>query len=72
MTSVAFDHKGQLASGSEDKTIKLWNTQSGELLNTLKGHTDAVLSVAFDKNGLLALLQAIRLSSYGIRQLDNY
>ena len=31
------------------------HTQSGELLDTLKGHTEGVSSVAFDeKNGLLA------------------
>ncbi|MBO3457146.1 WD40 repeat domain-containing protein [Aetokthonos hydrillicola Thurmond2011] len=40
-------NSGQLiASGSWDRTIKLWN-QRGLCLSTLKGHSDLVLSVAF-------------------------
>ncbi|MGZ6330354.1 MAG: putative nucleotidyltransferase substrate binding domain-containing protein [Parachlamydiaceae bacterium] len=31
---------GILASGSIDKTIKVWDLQSGSCLKTLKGHTD--------------------------------
>ncbi len=33
-------------SGSSDKTIKVWNYQSGECLHTLKGHTNEILSIA--------------------------
>lgn len=36
-----------LASGSYDQTIKLWDTQTGECLQTLTGHTQAVLSISF-------------------------
>ena len=47
--SVAFDPVSHtLASGSEDKTVKLWNTTSGKLLRTLEGHQGTVWSVAFD------------------------
>jgi serine/threonine protein kinase len=49
--SVAINPDGQtLASGSEDKTIKLWNLPTGELQRTLKGH-GTVWSVAFSLDG---------------------
>lgn len=38
-------------SGSEDKTIKLWDVASGEKLRTLTGHSDSVRSVAFSAEG---------------------
>ncbi len=49
---MAFDPTGQtLASGSGDKTVKLWEPASGKLLRTLEGHTETVCSVAFDPTG---------------------
>jgi eukaryotic-like serine/threonine-protein kinase len=42
-----------LASGSEDKTIKLWNPKTGQLKKTLFGHTDAVKSIALSLDGNL-------------------
>jgi WD40 repeat protein len=36
---------GKLASGSADKTIKIWNIETGKCLTTLVGHTEAVLSL---------------------------
>ena len=51
--SVAFEPLGRtLASGSEDKTVKLWESDSGKLLRTLQGHKGAVQSAAFDPQGL--------------------
>lgn len=51
--SVAFDPPGEmLASGSLDRTVKLWGTQSGKLLRTLEGHKERVWSVAFDPQGV--------------------
>ena len=52
--SVAFDSNNILASGSSDRTIKLWNKNTGHLLRTLIGHGSSVSSVAFDNNDILA------------------
>ncbi|QJB43342.1 hypothetical protein HGD76_02975 [Dolichospermum flos-aquae CCAP 1403/13F] len=50
--SVAYSPDGQtLASGSDDKTIKLWNVKTGNLLQTLSGHSDMVISVAYSPDG---------------------
>ena len=35
-----------LASGSDDKTVKLWDVQTGGVVKTFYGHTDRVLSVS--------------------------
>ena len=40
-----------LASGSWDKTIKLWDVASGRELRTLSGHRNGVTSVAFSPDG---------------------
>ena len=43
-----------LASGSGDKTIKLWNTSNFTLLKTLNGHSKHVWSLVLLPNGYLA------------------
>ncbi|HLO84914.1 MAG TPA: serine/threonine-protein kinase, partial [Nostocaceae cyanobacterium] len=40
-----------LASGSGDRTIKLWNLQTGGLQTSLALHTDAITSVAISPDG---------------------
>lgn len=40
-----------LASGSDDKTVKLWNLKTGKEIRTFKGHTRDVTRVCFSKNG---------------------
>ena len=40
-----------IASASADKTIKLWHLQSGELLGTFTGHTNAVTTLSFTNSG---------------------
>lgn len=40
-----------LACGSEDSTIKLWNTLTGELIATFTGHFSIVGSLAFSPDG---------------------
>lgn len=49
--SVAFGADGQLASGSSDKIIKLWDYAQSKELHCLRGHTGSVRSVAFDPTG---------------------
>jgi WD40 repeat protein len=50
--SVAFSPDGKmLASGSRDKTIKLWDVSAGKEKFTLKGEDKDILSVAFSPNG---------------------
>ncbi len=50
--SLAWSPDGmRIASASNDKTVKLWDPQTGQTLLTYRGHTDAVKVVAWSPDG---------------------
>ncbi len=51
VSAIAFSPDGQqLVSSSFDKTIKLWDTNSGKCVKTLLGHRNRIWTVAFHPN----------------------
>ncbi|KAI9854173.1 MAG: hypothetical protein M1813_001343 [Trichoglossum hirsutum] len=52
--SVSFSPDGKhVASSSDDKTVRLWDTVTGAALQTLMGHSGSVRSVAFSPDSKL-------------------
>ena len=52
---VVFSADGNiLASCSDDKTIKLWNVNTGENIRKFLGHNKAVWTIAIGSNNILA------------------
>ena len=50
--SVSFSSNGKiLASGTADKTVKLWDIATATIIATLEGHTLTVRSVSFSPDG---------------------
>ena len=50
--SVCFSPDGRrLASGSFDRTVRLWDVETGACVRTLEGHGDVVYSVCFSPDG---------------------
>jgi WD40 repeat protein len=52
VTSVAFspDDK-QVVSGSNDRTVRLWDAATGAALQTRKGHNSPIISIVFSLDG---------------------
>ncbi len=45
---LAFDHTGRrLAAGNGDGIVRLWESESGNLISTWNGHKDQILALAF-------------------------
>lgn len=50
--TVAYAERGPfIASGAADRTVKLWRSDTAELVRTYRGHSDLVSSVAFEPRG---------------------
>ena len=51
---VAFSpDRRTVATGSEDKTVRLWHSETGQLLRVLRGHRERITSVSFSPDGKL-------------------
>lgn len=75
--TVAFAADGStLASGSGDKTVRVWNLETGQCCKTLHGQTNQVLSVAFSPDGqslaAVSLDQTVRLWDWRSGQCLRY
>ncbi|KAF9994553.1 hypothetical protein BGZ65_009815, partial [Modicella reniformis] len=49
--SVAYSPQGDMIASAKDKTVRVWNVETGECRHTLTGHSDEVRSVVYSPNG---------------------
>ena len=70
VSSVAFSPNAKmLASGSSDKTVRIWDLNTGLLLHALTDDTEAVNTIAFEPNGK-RLVSGGRDGIIAIRDID--
>jgi WD40 repeat protein len=55
VTSIAFSWDGKLASGSADRSVKLWDLESNIPFCTFSGHSGLIDAVAFSPDGRLVV-----------------
>ncbi|KAF9347819.1 hypothetical protein BGX26_000736, partial [Mortierella sp. AD094] len=52
INSVAYSPNGvQIACGGDDKTVRLWNVETGNCIHTLQGHSKKVTKVIYSPKG---------------------
>jgi WD40 repeat protein len=52
VTSAAFSPDGKrIVTSSWDKTARVWDAETGELIGELKGHKNVVWTAAFNPDG---------------------
>ena len=53
MYAIAFNNPfgDRIATGSFDRTAKIWDASTGECYYTLKGHATEIVCLAFDPHG---------------------
>ncbi len=52
VNSVGFNHDGsQVVSGSDDRTVRIWDARTGQALQECNGHTGWINAVAFNHDG---------------------
>jgi WD40 repeat protein len=54
--AVAFSRDGQiLATGGDDRTVQLWNSETGQATRALLGHSWSVVALAFSPDGKILI-----------------
>jgi WD40 repeat protein len=57
-----------IASGSEDKSVKVWSVSNGKEINSFTGHSGGIYAIAYSPNGkyIASAGEATSPLSYGI------